>query len=80
MNHEEDSFSHGIRIYTEGLLHRFETEGEETVKKELEDFFGDKTLALFPDDLTKENLEKTLMSLKYDEVIYRDEKYNKKRR
>lgn len=80
MTYEEESFSHGVRIYTETLINTLETKGEMAAKVRLRETFGDETLKLFPENLTKENLSKTLMGLKQDKVVYREEKYNDKQK
>ncbi|MEO1545325.1 MAG: hypothetical protein AAFU74_01140 [Bacteroidota bacterium] len=80
MTYEEESFFHGVRIYTEALIMTLEKEGEMAVKLRLRETFGDETLKLFPKDLTKENLSKTLMGLNQNEVVYREKKFNDKRK
>lgn len=77
MGHDEDGFSTGIRLYTEGLLRKLKSEGEDAVKEDLKSIFADETLNVFPEKLTKKSLRKALMSLKHDEVIYRDSRFNK---
>lgn len=77
MGHDEDGFSTGIRLYSEMLEKKLVDEGEEAVKEDLRSILGDKTLAVFPDKLTKKSLRKALMGLKHDEVVYRDDKFNK---
>ncbi|WP_431130075.1 hypothetical protein [Flagellimonas flava] len=77
MGHDEDGFSTGIRLYTEGLLRKLKNEGEDAVQKDLKSIFADDTLNVFPEKLTKKSLRKALMGLKHDEVIYRDNKFNK---
>nr|WP_288980334.1 hypothetical protein [uncultured Allomuricauda sp.] len=74
---EEEDFYQAKRIFANSVCTILERAGAEAAKRELERAFDDATLGHFPNELTKDGIYDTIISLERSQIVYRDEKYNK---
>lgn len=77
---DKEDFFQSKRIFAEAMVNLLESHGRESVRKNLGELFADQTLKLFPTKFTKENLYKTIIDMKRDELVYRDDSLNNLRK